>query len=215
MTKAQEIDHIHNILAYLLKEEPSLIYLFDDLGLGFNDHEAEILLKRLEYEGLIEQSSNSRSYGITVLSPKGRDIAQAPGGYKGVLQAEQDEKQRQQIEAWQAQQAQLEQQQQQREQLGLTRTSTDASVRSADASVVSAKWARRSGWIAGISLVVAIIALVISALFAVDINATNSRVHTLELRVRELQHRQMLRSTLAPVSSQPQKGAATKPISPR
>ena len=193
MTQQEEIDCVHKVLAHVLRQNGALIYIFDDPVLALEGDEAEAVLDRLHHEGLIKPTDRT-AHGALILTTKGRDIARAPGGYKGMLQARQDELREQQVQARQQRQAQAEQQEQQREQLQLTRTSTEAAVRSANAadqsvtaSHTSATWAKRGGWIA-LASVLATCYFAWRAEQAKD--ATDLRVAQLEQQLAALQQQQ-------------------------
>lgn len=200
MTPQQEIDYIHTILNHLNNLDEHYAFGFDECTRLFNytELEATLLQERMVAEKLVYIIPQRGQPDTAALTKLGARIANEPGGYKERQAALQRERNRQQ--------ALID------EQLELSRSSTNAAVRSADAadrsanaSDSSAIWAKRGVWVSIISAIIAALALIVAWQANQSQDATELRIARLEqqLKLQEQVKKLAPVARLAPVVTTP------------
>jgi hypothetical protein len=172
VTPAQH-ETIHNILDKALvgiNDNPGYIHLYyGDKELGISKEEGRFLRAAMQASGLVTNADGPNQNNLSELTATGFSIASSPGGYRAHMQQKA------------AQQTQ--QQEQEQEQLTLNR-------QSATATVSGAKSAKVSAWIAGLSLVVAIVATYIAYQATADSSELDARLQKIEARMQQLERKQ-------------------------
>lgn len=161
---------IHRILNRMLQGisgNPGIIFLYEgNSELGISEEEGKFLRAVMQDQGLVANADGNNQNHLSTLTAKGQSIATNPGGYLAYMQQQADQLEKQQTR--------------EREQFDLNRQGVTA-------SVDSAKSAKISAWIAGLSLAVAIVAAYIAYQANAGSTDDSARIQKLEAQMQQLQ----------------------------